>query len=158
MAAPADHPDQDAALATVAERVHATRRQVVRYLDTSHRRRHRLSHVTIVGGALSATLTGAPALGGKPFADWVTEAFALGSPSWQLLCGAAALCSLAATIATQMDKAGDDEDQLARAQETRAALDALELDIATGRVDRDQAATQLIACVEQVAFIHPDAG
>ena len=75
------------------------------YLRTADTRRHRMLTTTIVAGALAATLTAAPALGGKSFSDWLTGLFGWEAPAWRMLCAAAALASLIATVTTQLMRA-----------------------------------------------------
>ncbi|MGW4063854.1 hypothetical protein ACWEGE_36595 [Amycolatopsis sp. NPDC004747] len=72
------------------------------YLAQATSRRRRLLNLAVVTGSLAATLTAAPALGGKPVADWLTATLGLSSPAWRLLCAAAMICSLTATITIQL--------------------------------------------------------
>lgn len=134
-------------------RVLAKRADVDRYLKSTDRRSHLLVNLTIVAGSIAAALTAAPALGGKPLADWITETFALATPSWRLLCALACVCSLVATVATQMRVAHNFEDHIAKAQAVRAALEVLEVSIASSTVSREQATDQFRACIEGSSFI-----
>jgi hypothetical protein len=134
--------------------VRAKRTEVERFLAAAVPRRRRLLNTTIVGGTVATALTAAPAVGGQGFTKWLTTAFSLTSPAWQLLCGAAAVSSIAATVATQLLKSQNVEEQVARAQSCRAKLEVLEAGLKTGRVDPGQAANDYMRCVEEVAFIH----
>lgn len=135
-------------------RILAKRADVDQYLESTDRRSHLLLNLTIVAGSVAAALTTAPALGGKPLADWITETFALATPSWRILCAVACVCSLIATVATQMRASHHYEDLITRAQAVKAALEVLEVSIEAGTVNRKQATAQLRACIEGSSFIH----
>jgi hypothetical protein len=110
-------------------------------------------NVTIFGGTLAAALTAAPATGGASFTGWLTATFGLTSPAWQILCGAAAACSVAATVSTQLLKSQNIEEQVARAQSCRAKLEVLEIGLTTGHLETSQVTTEFIRCVEEVSFL-----
>ena len=149
-----NHNDQNAR-DTLLRQVQAKRTDVDRYLEATGRRRHRLVQVTIAGGAIAAALTASTALGGQPLADWLAATFALPAPAWQILCGVAAVCSVAATIAGQMHKSHNYDEHIARAQGVRADLEALALGLQSGHIDRRQAAEQLIESVRGATFLGP---
>jgi hypothetical protein len=96
-------------------RVRQTRTQVDHFIAGAVPRKRRLMNITIIGGTLAAALTAAPAMGGQPFTAWLTAALGLDGPSWRLLCGAASLSSIAATVSTQLLKSTHLEEHLARA-------------------------------------------
>jgi MFS family permease len=134
-------------------RVLAKRDGVDRYLAAAYRHRGRLVQVTIIAGSVAAALTAAPALGGKPLADWLTAAFGLSTPAWRILCLAAMMCSLAATIATQVHKSNNYEEHIARAQSVRAALEALDFRIVSGHLSQREATNQYLKCIQDASFI-----
>ena len=107
----------------------------------------------IVGGSLAAALTAGPAVGGPSFTAFLTGALGLSSPSWRLLCAAASVSSIAATVATQLLKSNDVEENVARAQGCRAKLEVLDLGLTMGQIDAKQAATEYLKCVEDSAFL-----
>ncbi len=109
--------------------------------------------MTIIAGAIATVLTAAPALGGKPLADWLTETFALTSPSWRILCAFAAVCSLAAAVATQLHTSRNYEEHIARAQTIRATLEVLEVAIAADHLSQHEATSQYLKCIENASFI-----
>jgi hypothetical protein len=148
MSATVDEAGRDL-LARIADK----RRQVDAFVVAALPRKRRLLNVTIVGGTLAAALTAGPAAGGTSFTAWLTAAFGLTSPSWQLLCGAAAICSVAATLSTQILKSQHVEEHVARAQSCRAKLEVLEIGIATGHLSAQQATGEFIRCVEEVSFL-----
>jgi hypothetical protein len=138
---------------TLLNRVRTTRAQVDAFLVAAGPRKRRLLNTTILGGTVAAALTAAPAVGGQPFATWLTGTLGLDGPSWRLLCGAASLSSVAATVATQMLKSTHLEEHLARAIGCRARLEAIETGLALGHLDVKQAATDYLRCVEDSAVI-----
>ncbi len=134
-------------------RVRATRGEVSRYLRATGTRRRRLLNLSIVAGAIATALTAAPALGGKTLADWITATFGLTSPSWQILCVLAAVCSLTAAVATQLNNSKNYEEHIARAQQARATLEMLEIGVTSGHLGRRDATDQYLKCIENSSFI-----
>jgi MFS family permease len=134
-------------------RIQDKRRQVEHFVATAVPRKRRLLNVTIVGGTLAAAFTAGPAAGGPTFTGWLTSTFGLNAPAWQILCGAAAACSVAATVSTQLLKTQNVEEHVARAQSCRAKLEVLEIGLTTGHIETAQATTEFIRCVEEVSFL-----
>ena len=66
---------------------------------------------------------------------------------------AAAACSVAATVSTQLLKSQNIEENVARAQSCRAKLEVLEVGLTTGHIDTSQATSEFIRCVEEVSFL-----
>jgi hypothetical protein len=143
----------DEALDRLERRVQAKRDDVDRYLAAAYRHRGRLVRVTIMNGSIASALTAAPALGGKPLADWLTTVFQLSTPAWRILCLAAMMCSLAATIATQLHKSNNYEEHIARAQGLRADLEALHFRVVSGHLSQREAINQYLKYIEDGAFI-----
>jgi hypothetical protein len=134
-------------------RIRQKRQQVEVFVGGALPRKRRLLNITIFGGTLAAAFTAGPAAGGASFTAWLTSTFGLTSPSWQLLCGAAAACSVAATVSTQLLKSQNIEENVARAQSCRAKLEVLEVGLTTGHIDTSQATSEFIRCVEEVSFL-----
>jgi MFS family permease len=134
-------------------RIQDKRRQVENFVVSAVPRKRRLLNVTIVGGTLAAAFTAGPAAGGATFTGWLTSTFGLTAPAWQILCGAAAACSVAATVSTQLLKTQNVEEHVARAQSCRAKLEVLEIGLTTGHLETAQATTEFIRCVEEVSFL-----
>jgi len=134
-------------------RIRAKRAEVDRFLATAVPRKRRLLNTTIVGGSLAAALTAGPAVGGQTFTAWLTMTLGLTSPSWRLLCGAASVASILATVATQVLKSNNLEQNIGRAQTARARLEVLETSLMLGQLDPKQAATEFLKCVEDAAFL-----
>lgn len=143
-------PPESAALEAQVARKRA---EIEAKLAARVRSRRRLVNLNIVAGTCSVALTSAPALGGKPFADWLTGAFGLESPAWQLLCALAAALSVIATLATQLSKSHGHDDYVTRAQGVRVQLELLEVELGAGSVSRDQAAERLLHCVQETASL-----
>jgi hypothetical protein len=135
------------------DRINRTRTQLDAYLSAALPRKRRLLNTTILGGSFAAALTAGPAVGGQPFTAWLTGALGLTSPSWRLLCGTAAVCSVMATIATQLLKSDNIEHNVMRAQSARAKLDVLEAGLTLGQLEERQALTEYLKCVEDTAFL-----
>ena len=137
----------------IASRIRQKRLELEKFLSRARPRRRRLINVTIIGGSIAAALTAAPALGGQSFTAWLTMALGTTSPSWRLLCGAASICSVAATVATQLLKSHTIEEHVTRAQGCRAKLEVLEVGLTTGQIDTRQATAEYLKCVEEAAFL-----
>ena len=135
-------------------RITQKRAEVEAYLTTAVSRQRRLLNLTIIAGACASALLAAPTLGGKPFMDWLTSTFGLSSPSWQVVCAAAAACSLTATIATQVLKTRNTDEHVARALGVRAKLEMLEVGLLSAQLDQAEASSEYITCIENAAFIH----
>ncbi len=143
----------DRVAADLLESVRQKRRQVETFLAAAVPRKRRLLNITIAAGALAAALTAAPAAGGQPFTTWMTAAMGLTSPSWRLLCGVASVCSILATVTTQLLKSNNLEERITRAQGCRAKLEVLEIGLAAGQIEPQRAAAEYMQCVQESAFI-----
>jgi hypothetical protein len=137
----------------VLGRIRAKRAEVERFLAAAVPRKRRLLNTTIVGGSLAAALTAGPAVGGPSFTAWLTMAMGLTSPSWRLLCGAASAASIMATVATQLLKSNNIEQNIGRAQSARAKLEVLETSLTLGQLDTRQAVAEFLKCVEDAAVL-----
>ena len=134
-------------------RVKQKRTEIEKYLKLAASRRRLLMNTTILAGTLAAALTAAPALGGKSFADWLTSIFNLSSPAWQLLCGVASLCSVAAAVATQLIKSYNVEERITRAQGARVKIEILEVRVKSRLITPGEAAIDYIKCIGDIDFI-----
>jgi hypothetical protein len=135
--------------------VRSKRAEVERYLRAVEARRRRLATVTIVAAAVATLLTAPAALGGKSLADWLTETFALSTPSWRILCALAAMCSLIAAVATQLHASKNYEVHIGRAQEIKATLEMLEVGITLNHLNHHDATSQYLEIIESSSFIEP---
>jgi hypothetical protein len=132
------------------------RAQIEAFLAVARPRKRRLLNTTIVGGSLAAVLTAGPAIGGSSFTAALTAAFGLNpasSPSWRLLCAAASICSIMATVATQLLKSHNIEEHVTRAQGCRAKLEVLEVGLTVGQLNQQQATAEYLKCVEEASFL-----
>ena len=130
------------------KKIQAKRSRVEQFIASEFPRKKRLTNMTIIGGTLSAALTAVPAVGGQPLTAWLTQMFGLTSPSWRLLCAAASVSSVAATLATQLLKSHNIEEHVTRALGARAKLEVLEIGLTAGQIDLGQATAEYIRCVE----------
>jgi hypothetical protein len=138
---------------TLLEAIRAKHEAVNAYLATAGARQRRLVTVGIVASAAAASLTAAPAFGGKPFSDWIGEVTGMTTPAWRLLCAVAALCSLTAVITTQLSRSQGLDEHLARAHEERARLEWLEVSLSTGLIGDAEAAAELHKALDALAFL-----
>jgi MFS family permease len=129
------------------------RAQVEIYLSKTRPRKRRLINTTIIAGTFATALTAAPAIGGQVFTTWLTSLFGLTSPSWRILCASATLCSIMATIATQLLKSNNIEDNVTRALGCRAKLELLEVSLNMSQMDAKQATIEYLKCVNDIAFL-----
>ena len=134
-------------------RIRQKRAQTEQFLVKGVPRKRRLLNITIIGGTIAAALTAVPAVGGQSFTPMLSKVFGLSSPSWQILCGAAAISSIMATVATQVLKSHNIEEHLTRAQSCRAKLEVLEIGLTPGQLDAAQTTNEYIRCVEETAFL-----
>ena len=132
------------------------RTQLEAFLGVARPRKRRLLNTTIVGGSLAAALTAGPAVGGPSLTVALTGALGLNpasSPSWRILCAAASVCSIMATVATQLLKSHNIEEHVIRAQACRAKLEVIEVGLTVGQLDQRQATTEYLKCVEETSFL-----
>lgn len=136
-------------------RIRQKRSRLDRFLAAELPRKRRLLNTTIVGGTLASALTAAPAIGGTSLTASLTKAFGLSAtaPSWRLLCAAASVCSIVATLATQLLRSNNSEEHVTRAQGSRAKLEALDVGLSMGQLDDSQAASEYLKCIEETAFL-----
>jgi hypothetical protein len=137
----------------LATRISEKRRQLDEFIVRAKPRKQRLVNTSIFAGMLAATLTAGPAAGGVTFTSWLTQTFGLSAPAWQILCAGAAVCSVTATVATQLLKSQNIEENVARALSCRAKLEVLEIGLSTGQIAIPQATTEYIRCVEEASFL-----
>ena len=143
----------DTAGTDLLSQIRRKRSEVDAVVSAALPRKRRLLNLSIVGGALAAVLTTGPAVGGQSFVAWLRGILALDAPGWQVLCGAAALCSVAATVATQLLKSSNLEERVFRGQSCRAKLEALEVGLSTGQIDVARATGEYMKCLEEAAFL-----
>jgi hypothetical protein len=146
-------PTDDARLPALLERIRAKSAEVDRYLGATGRRRRLLANLTIVAGTAAAALTAAPALGGESVTDWLTTTFSMSVESWRVLCALASVCSVAATLATQLHKSHAYDENILRAQGVRANLEIIDVSLTSGLVSPKEATTQFLQTIEKASFI-----
>jgi hypothetical protein len=137
----------------VVSLIRTKRAEIEAYLATIAPVRRRLVNLNLLAGGLSAFLTAGPALGGKTFAAWLTSVFGLTAPSWQLLCGLAALSSVTATVSMQWVKSHQIDEKVIKAQGLSARLEALALGVLAGTIETPRAMTDYAQVIEGAAFL-----
>jgi hypothetical protein len=133
--------------------IQRSRGEVSSYLTRVRTRQRRMLTLAVVAGALATAFAATPAIGGKPLSDALDASLSLAMPAWQLLCIFAALCSLTAAIATQLQKSNNLEENVARAETVRARLDILNIGLISGNLSREQAASEYGECLQLASFL-----
>lgn len=136
-------------------KLHDKRRRIAAFASKFEPRGERLTNLGIICGAIATALTAAPAIGGIRLTDALGAA-GPNSPSWRILCGAATLSSLIATIATNLFKSHDIASRLARAQGCDAKLEGIEILAELKQVSLKEATARYEKCIPDVAFIPPE--
>jgi Inner membrane component of T3SS, cytoplasmic domain len=143
-------------LSELLDRVRSMRAEVDKYLAVNFRRRRLLVNLVVIAGASAALLTAPPAVGGKPFTEWLQGVFpSLAPSSWRFLCLLACLASLVSVVAIQIQKSNNYEERIVRAQGLRAALEVLEFSITCGSLTIHKATSQFLKCLEDSSFMEP---
>lgn len=145
----------EAASSELLERVRMKRADVERYLESNSRRQRSLVNTALIAGIFAAFLTAPPAIGGKPFADWLQKVFHSASPSWQLLCLFATLSSLTAATVIQLQKSHNYEERIARAQVLLTDLEALDISMTSEGLTSRKATNEFLKCVNYGSFMEP---
>jgi MFS family permease len=99
-------------------RVRAKQAEVEQYLRVVDMRRRRLVTLTIFAAAISTALTALAALWGQQLARWFTDTFGTATDGWRMLCTLAAVCSLTAGVAAQLQTSKHYEERIAQARKS----------------------------------------
>lgn len=141
--------DSDVVLA----RIKAKRQEIAAYLARTEPRNYRLVNYSIVFGALAATMTAGPGLGGGGFVNSMKDVIPFGIPVWQLLCLVATILSVSAVVANGKLKLQDLASKVASARGCNSKLEGLELMLEAGQIDVEHAThlyTQYLAEIPHV--------
>jgi hypothetical protein len=133
-------------------KVRDKRRRIATFVSRLEPHGVRLVNLGIICGAIATALTAGPAIGGSRLTDALGAA-GPNSPSWRILCGAAMVFSLVATIATNLYKSHDMASRLAKAQTCDAKLEGLETLVELGQMSIKEAAARYEDCIPEVSFI-----
>lgn len=134
-------------------RVRAKRAEVEQHLRVVGVRRRRLVTLTIFAAAISTLLTALAALWGQQLARWFTDTFGTATDGWRMLCTLAAVCSLTAGVAAQLQTSKNYEERIPRAQEVKATLEMLEVAITVNHLGQHEATSQYLKIIENTSFI-----
>ena len=148
MTAAQDTDGWDALLARLRDK----RRRIASFTDRVAPRGAYLTNTGIVASAVATLLSAGPAIGGLRLTQALGSA-GENSPSWRILCAAAALCSLASTIATNLFRSHDIACRLARAQACDAKLESLELLVELKQLTLKEATARYEKYLPEVSFI-----
>lgn len=131
-----------------------SKRKKVHDFITKHEPRNRLLiNVAIVCGIMGTALAGIPAIGGNAAIDGIKSVTQPQLPIWQLICIAAAISTMIATIATSLRNNHDVTNKLSKAQVCEAKLEMLELLLVSNQIDVKQAVEKYGEYSAEVAFI-----
>ncbi len=137
-------------------RIQARRSAVRAWIRSAGPRARRLTTLSIVGSGLSGLLTIGPAAGGPGLTQAITQALGLQAPIWQLLCGAAAFSSFAASTALLLLRSHDMSGRLAKAESADVRLEGLELALERKDADEQRVLEAYIQASAEVAFIREE--
>src|SRR4051812_3550222 len=96
-------------------KVRTRRSQVQAYIRKQEPRNRLLLNIAVICGIAGTTFAGIPAIGGNAAINGIKSVTATPLPVWQILCIGAALCTMAATIATNWRNIHDTANKLAKA-------------------------------------------
>ncbi len=137
-------------LLTLIREKRATLAEFINKIDGRSRRQ---TNIAIICGAIAAALTAGPAIGGVPFSAWLTKATGVETPIWQVLCFGAMICSVAATIATNLSKTQDVLSKLTAAQACNARLEGLQSQVELQSLDFKQASADFSKLLAEIPFV-----
>ncbi len=129
------------------------RAEIDSFLACKEPRNRRLTNIAIICGAIAAVLTAGPALGGNTFTALISDAFGLSSPAWQLLCLAATIFSMTATIAINMSKSSDIRSQIDSARGCEAKLEGLQTLLELKQIEMQQAAALYTSYLTEIPHV-----
>jgi MFS family permease len=135
-------------------RVRAKQAEVERYLLEVGLRRRRLVTVTILAAAIATLLTALAAILGPQLAKLFIAEFGSATDGWRMLCALAAVFSLTAGVATQLQTSKNYEERIAQAQGIMASLESLEVAITLSHLNQNEATGQYLKIIEGTSFMH----
>ncbi|MDJ0357583.1 hypothetical protein [Paenarthrobacter sp. PH39-S1] len=148
-------PEESGIRQDLLDRIEGKRDGVNAYLHRVRPRRNRLTNISIIGSALAAVLTAGPALGGAPFSSGVQHILSLQDDStvWRVLCLAALVTSVSATIATNLSKSQDISAEVIAAEACNAELEGLRTSLEFGMLPIREAVKLYQQYVAKVPFV-----
>lgn len=136
----------------LGHRLRDKRRRIAAFNRKFSTRGAGLTNTGIIASALATVLTAAPAIGGLRLTQALGAA-GENSPSWRILCAVASVCSLVATVATNMFRTHDIAARLAKAQAVDARLEGLEILVELRQLTLKEATARYESTIPDVAFI-----
>lgn len=129
------------------------RKELAEYLARTEPRHTRLINSSIVFGALAASLTAGPGVGGDGFISAAKEVVSFGIPVWQMLCLAATVLSVSVVIVNGMLKSHGLTSKVAKTRACDAKLESLETMLELEQVEIKQATQSYTQCLTELSHI-----
>ena len=126
---------------------------VQEFISEQEPRNRTLINVAIICGITGTALAGIPAVGGSAAIDGIKAVTQPQLPIWQILCIGAALCTMAATVATSLRSNHDTTNKLSKAQVCEAKLEMLELLLINNQIEMKEAIQKYGEYSSEVSFI-----
>jgi hypothetical protein len=140
------------------KRIRARRKTIDAFLKRARPRADRLTLVSIVSSAIAASLTAAPALGGKKTMGAAVEFFGVQEAAdiWQPLCLLAMIASVVAAITANLSKSRNAEARILSAEVCNAELDALQAAVEFQQIALEDAVKQYQKHIAKIPFVAED--
>ena len=129
------------------------RKELAEYLARTEPRHTRLINSSIVFGALAASLTAGPGVGGDGFISAAKEVVSFGIPVWQMLCLAATVLSVSVVIVNGMLKSHGLTSKVAKTRACDAKLESLEIMLELEQIEIKQATQSYTQCLTELSHI-----
>ena len=143
--------------AKLLKRIRDKRRDIKVFLNRHEPLGTRLTNVNIVCGAVATVLTATPAIGGETLMD-VFGGGDASSLSWRIAFAAAALFSLASTIAANLYKSRDMAARLSGARACAVKLEGLETSLDLEQITLKEADTRYAQYISEIPYVREDLG
>lgn len=148
-----EHPNnaEDILLLKIANK----RKAIAKYIAKNEPHQRKLVNASIISGAVAAALTAGPGVGGNEFIQKVNDStpFDIGIPTWQIICVAATILSVASVVFNGMIKTHDMSAKISSARGCDAKLEGLELRLALSQLKADDAASLYSQYINEIAHI-----
>jgi hypothetical protein len=117
------------------------RASIDEWLRSNRPRSDRLSTISIISSALAAVFVAGPALGGEQFTGGTADALSFDTAAavWRFLCLLGLIASVAAAIATNLNKSQDLASRITAAESCDADLEGLQTLLRFGRISTEEA-------------------
>lgn len=139
-------------------RIEAQRANIDAFIRQVRPRSARLANISIISSSAAAIFTAGPALGGVSFAEALQRTFSLPTNSivWRVLCFAALLVSLVATISAQLSKSQDRAAQLSTAEACDTELEGLQALLELDQLPLRDAIELYLKYIAKIPFVRTE--